>query len=68
MDKDAEEVEEDCPPAGPPRSCTRTAYGGRSLESAGAQEVQPQQQHQQHLNLQLDELRQETNRWAWVRQ
>ncbi|KAI5133377.1 Mitogen-Activated Protein Kinase Kinase Kinase 15 [Manis pentadactyla] len=62
VDKDAEEVEEDCPPAGPPRSCTRTAYGGRSLESAGAQEVQPQQQHQQHLNLQLDELRQETNR------
>ncbi|KAI5939328.1 Mitogen-activated protein kinase kinase kinase 15 [Manis javanica] len=62
VDKDAEEVEEDCPPAGPPRSCTHTAYGGRSLESAGAQEVQPQQQHQQHLNLQLDKLRQETNR------
>uniref|UniRef100_A0A4X1V5J0 mitogen-activated protein kinase kinase kinase n=2 Tax=Sus scrofa TaxID=9823 RepID=A0A4X1V5J0_PIG len=47
--KDTDEVEEDYPPASRPASVV-------------AQEAEPQQLYQQHLSLQLSQLRQETNR------
>ncbi|XP_034505795.1 mitogen-activated protein kinase kinase kinase 15, partial [Ailuropoda melanoleuca] len=62
VDKDTDEVEEDCPPADVPGSDAHEACGGSGPRAAAAPEAQPQQLHHQHLSLQLGELRQETSR------
>lgn len=59
--EDTDEVEDDYPPADLAGSDVPAAHGGSCVPSAGAP-----QPHQQHLSLQLGELRQETNRWAGV--
>lgn len=60
--KDTDEVEEDYPPADPQGSQAPAAYGWSRPASVVAQEAEPQQLYQQHLSLQLSQLRQETNR------
>lgn len=62
--KDTDEVEEDYPPADPQGSQAPAAYGWSRPASVVAQEAEPQQLYQQHLSLQLSQLRQETNRWV----
>ncbi|XP_069320189.1 mitogen-activated protein kinase kinase kinase 15 [Eulemur rufifrons] len=59
VEKDPAEVEEDYPPAGLPGGQAHVTY---RESGPGSAMVQEPQHHQQHLNLQLGQLRQETNR------
>ncbi|XP_053434938.1 mitogen-activated protein kinase kinase kinase 15 [Nycticebus coucang] len=61
-EKDLDEVEEDYPPATLPGSEAPITCGKTRPRSVVVQEALPHQRHQQHLNLQLGQLRQETNR------
>ncbi|XP_037013340.2 mitogen-activated protein kinase kinase kinase 15 [Artibeus jamaicensis] len=62
VNKDLGEVNQDSPPADAPRSEAHEIPGGATPTSALVQDAPPQELYQQDLKLELENLRQESNR------